>query len=104
MIQVFKELTDFLFYRFEIKRSEKDRAHSLFSSKRRNRMLHQITYDNIKKIATDQGYDNANGCLLGCPYFKENFKLIAIDLSKQQAINDDPKVMRQEVKLIIWKI
>ena len=41
------------------------------------------TCDNIWKIATDQGDDCTTGCLLDYPYFKK-YKLIAIDLSKQQ--------------------
>ena len=41
------------------------------------------TFENIRKIATGQGDDYANGCLLDYPYFKENYKMIAIDLSKQ---------------------
>ena len=30
----------------------------------------QITSNNIRKIATDQGDDYATGCLLDCLYFK----------------------------------
>ena len=30
----------------------------------------QITSDNIRKIATDQGDDYVTGCLLDCLYFK----------------------------------
>ena len=37
------------------------------------------TYDNIRKIATDQGDDYTTGCLLDYIYFKEHYKLIAID-------------------------
>ena len=40
------------------------------------------TYENIRKIATGQGDDYPTGCLLDYPYFKENFKIIAIDLNK----------------------
>ena len=39
-------------------------------------------YGNIQKIATGQGYDYVNGCLLDYVYFKNYFKMIAIDLSK----------------------
>ena len=53
------------------------------------------TYDNIRKIAADQRDDYATGCLLDYPYFKENYKLIAIDLSKQQALDADPKEIQQ---------
>ena len=41
-----------------------------------------ITYDNIQKIATGQGDDYTTGCLLDYPYFKNCYKMIAIDLSK----------------------
>ena len=33
------------------------------------------------------------GCLVDYPYFK-NHKMIAIDLSKQQALDTDPKAMQ----------
>ena len=49
------------------------------------------TYENIRKIATGQGDDYRTGCLLDYFYFKENYKMIAIDLSKQQALDADPK-------------
>ena len=42
------------------------------------------TYDNIKKIVTSQGDDYITGWLLDYSYFKKYYKLIAIDLSKQQ--------------------
>ena len=35
----------------------------------------------------DQGDDNATGCLLDYHYFKENCKLIVIDLNKQQVLS-----------------
>ena len=37
------------------------------------------------KIAT--GDDYATGCLLYYPYYKENYKMIAIDFSKQPALD-----------------
>ena len=43
----------------------------------------KVTYENIRKIATGQGDDYANSCLLDYPYFKGSYKLIAKDLSKQ---------------------
>ena len=46
----------------------------------------KITYDNIRKIATGYGDDYTTGCLLDYPYFIETYKMIAIDLSKQKAI------------------
>ena len=51
------------------------------------------TYDNIRKIETGQEDDNTTDCLLDYPYFKKH-KLIAIDLSKQQALDADPKAIQ----------
>ena len=48
------------------------------------------TYDNIKKIPMSQGNDYTTGCLLDYVYFKEYYKLIAKDLSKQQKLDADP--------------
>ena len=53
------------------------------------------TYENIRKIASGQGDDYTTGCLLDYSYFKENCKMIAIDLSKQQALNADPRAIQQ---------
>ena len=53
----------------------------------------KVTYENVRKIATGQGDDHTTGCLLGCPYFKD--KIIAVDLSKQQALDADPRANQQ---------
>ena len=53
------------------------------------------TYDNIQKIATDQGDDYATGCLSGYNYFNNYYKMIAIDLSKQEKLDADPKTIPQ---------
>ena len=53
------------------------------------------TYENIRKIATGQGDDYTTGCLLDYSYFKDHYKIIAIDLSKQQAVEADPRAIRQ---------
>ena len=50
-----------------------------------------VTYDNIRKIAIGQGNDYTTGCLLDYSYFKHYYKMIAIDLSKQLALDVDPK-------------
>ena len=55
----------------------------------------KVTYENIRKIATGQGDDYKTGCLLGYTYFKKYYKTIAIDLSKQQALDADPKAIQQ---------
>ena len=55
----------------------------------------KVTYQNIRKIATGQGDDYTNGCLLDYPYFKDNYKMIAVDLSKQQGLDADPRAVQQ---------
>ena len=55
----------------------------------------QITYDNIQKIATDQGDDYTTGSFLGYLYFIEYYKLIAIELSKEQKLDADLKAIAQ---------
>ena len=52
------------------------------------------TYDNIRKIATGKGDDYTTGCLLDYVYFKNYYKMIVIDLSKQQALDADPKAIQ----------
>ena len=55
----------------------------------------KITYEKIRKIATVQGDDYRTCCFLGYIYFKNYFKMIAVDVSKQQAQDADPKVIQQ---------
>ena len=50
----------------------------------------KVTYENIRKIATGQGDKYATGGLLDYPYFKDSYKKIAIDLSKQEESDADP--------------
>ena len=51
--------------------------------------------ENIRKVATGQGDDYTTGCLLDYSYFKDHYKMIAIDLSKQQALDADPRAIKQ---------
>ena len=53
------------------------------------------TYENIRKIATGKGDDYTTGCLLDYPYFKENYKMIAVDLSRQNELDADPRAIQQ---------
>ena len=55
----------------------------------------KVTYENIRKIATGQGDDYTTGCLLGYIYFKNYYKMIAVDLSEWQALDADPKAIQQ---------
>ena len=52
------------------------------------------TYNNIRKISTGQGNDYTAGCLLDYPYFKDHYKMMAIDLSKQEALDADFKAIQ----------
>ena len=45
--------------------------------------LFWVTYENIRKITTGQGDDYTTDCLLDYIYFKNHYKMIAVDLSKQ---------------------
>ena len=53
--------------------------------------VNKVTYENIRKFATGQGDDYTTGCYLDYPYFKDTYKVIAVDLSKQQALDADPR-------------
>ena len=53
------------------------------------------TNDNIRKVSTSEGDDYTTGCLLDYSYLKEHYKLIAIDLSQQQALDADLKAIQQ---------
>ena len=53
------------------------------------------TYENIRKIATGKGDDYTTGCLLDYPYLKENYKMIAVDLSRQNELDADPGAIQQ---------
>ena len=52
------------------------------------------TYESIRRIATGQGDEYKTGCLLDY-YFKENYKMIATDLRKQQVLDADPRAIQQ---------
>ena len=53
----------------------------------------KVTYENIRKIATGQGGDYKTGCLLDYNYFKNYYKMIASDLSRQRTLDADPKAI-----------
>ena len=52
-------------------------------------------YDEIRKISTGQGDDYTTGCLLDFTYFEKNYRLIAVDLSKQKALDADSRATQQ---------
>ena len=51
----------------------------------------KVTYENIRKL----GDDYTTGCLLDYSYFSDTYKMIAVDLSKQQALDADPRAIQQ---------
>ena len=52
-------------------------------------------YDEIRKIAIGKGDNYATGCLLDYDYFKKNYQLIVVDLSKQRELDADPRTIQQ---------
>ena len=64
-----------------------------FFDKTINNMIKR--YENIRKITIGQGDDYTTGCLLDYTYFKKYYKMIAVDLSKQQVLDADPKAIQQ---------
>ena len=52
-------------------------------------------YENIRKIVTGEGDDYMTGCFLDYSYLKEHDEIIAIGLSKQQALDADPRAIQQ---------
>ena len=53
------------------------------------------TYENVREIVIGKGDDYTTGCLLDYPYFKDYYKMIAVDLSKQQELDADPRKIQQ---------
>ena len=56
-----------------------------------------IQLKNIMKLERLQQFDYTTVCLLDYPYFDKSYKLVAADLSKQKALDADPKAIQQIV-------
>ena len=52
-------------------------------------------YDEIRKISTGLGDVYTTGCLLDFSYFEKNYRLTAVDLSKQKALDADSRAIQQ---------
>ena len=52
-------------------------------------------YDETKKVLPGYGDDYTTGCLLDYAYFKDHYRLIAVDLSKWKTIDADPRAIQQ---------
>ena len=48
-------------------------------------------YDEVRKVSTGHGDDYTTGCLLEYVYLKGNYRLVAVDLNKQKALDADPR-------------
>ena len=55
----------------------------------------KVIYENIRKIATGQEDDYTTDCSLDYLNFKNSYKIIAVDLSKQQALDADSRANHQ---------
>ena len=54
-------------------------------------------YNKIRKISIEQGDDYTTGCLLDFAYFEKNYRLIAVDLSKQKDLDADSRAIQQTI-------
>ena len=52
-------------------------------------------YRELKKVMIGKGEDYTTGSLLDLNYFKEHYKLVAVDLSKQKELDADPRAIQQ---------
>ena len=52
-------------------------------------------YNEVRKISTVQGDDYTTGCLIDYVCFKDDFRLVTADLSKQKALDADLKAIQQ---------
>ena len=54
-------------------------------------------YDEVRKVSTGQIDDYTTECLLDYAYFKDNYRIVAVDLSKKRALDADPRAIQQIV-------
>ena len=54
-------------------------------------------YDQVREVSAGHGDDYTTGSLLDYAYFKDNYRLIAVDLSKQKDLDADPRAIQQIV-------
>ena len=52
-------------------------------------------YRELKKVMIGKGEDYTTESLLDYDYFKKNYKLVAVDLSKQKDLDADPRAIQQ---------
>ena len=54
-------------------------------------------YDEVRKVSTGQVDDYTTESLLDYAYFKDNNRIVAVDLSKKRALDADPRAIQQTV-------
>ena len=86
---VFKELIDCLFLLIHVVIMLLMKIHI------ENISFQDLKYNKIRKMSPGQVGDYTAGCLLDFAHFEKNFRLIVADLSKQKALDVDPKAMQQ---------
>ena len=61
-------------------------------------------YNEVKKLSIGQSDDYTKGFLLDYAYFKSNYRLIAVNLSKRKILDADPRAIQQIVfQGIAWQ-
>ena len=68
---------------------------SNFYDQRINHIIKQ--YDEVRKVSAGYGDDYTTGWLLDYAYFKDNYRLVVIDLNKQKALDANPRSIQQIV-------
>ena len=63
-----------------------------FYNQRFNDLIKQ--YDEVR-VSTGNSDGYTTGCLLNYAYFEDNYRLIAAGLSKQKALDADPRAIQQ---------
>ena len=66
----------------------------------REKFFHQPIKDNKvtcenRKIATGKRDDYTTVCVLDYPYFRDSYQMIAVDLSRQKALDPNPRAIQQ---------
>ena len=56
---------------------------------------HIKRYEEIRKLATEQGGDYTAGYLIDFEHIKNHYRLIAVDLNRQKELDADPKAVQQ---------
>ena len=58
-------------------------------------------HDEVRNTSAGQSDDFTTGCLLDQTYFKDNYRLIAVNLRKQKALDADQTAIQQIVFQVV---